>query len=106
MSSNRNMETRSLLDELRSFETGGFLDLGHPLLNRMADSFVKAAGVTFYSLSLSLSLSLSIYIYQRDTASSKRLCCCCFIYRSELFRLCRGRLILQPLKVRSWVLIL
>ncbi|XP_062155132.1 outer envelope pore protein 16-2, chloroplastic isoform X2 [Alnus glutinosa] len=45
MSSNRNMETRSLLDELRSFETGGFLDLGHPLLNRMADSFVKAAGI-------------------------------------------------------------
>jgi SNF family Na+-dependent transporter len=67
MSSNRNMETRSLLDELRSFETGGFLDLGHPLLNRMADSFVKAAGVTFYSLSLSLSLSLSIYIYIKET---------------------------------------
>ncbi|KAG8370505.1 hypothetical protein BUALT_Bualt14G0123800 [Buddleja alternifolia] len=40
-----NLETRSLLDELRSFENGGFFDLGHPLLNRIAESFVKAAGI-------------------------------------------------------------
>ncbi|KAL4592394.1 hypothetical protein LXL04_005386 [Taraxacum kok-saghyz] len=41
-----NLETRSLMDELRSFDRkGGFFDLGHPLLNRMADSFVKAAGI-------------------------------------------------------------
>ncbi|KAI3706871.1 hypothetical protein L6452_24904 [Arctium lappa] len=41
-----NLETRSLLDELRSFDKkGGILDLGHPLLNRMAESFVKAAGI-------------------------------------------------------------
>ena len=45
MSSNSNLETRSLLDELSSFEKGGFFDLGHPLLNRIAESFVKAAGV-------------------------------------------------------------
>ncbi|XP_022864108.1 outer envelope pore protein 16-2, chloroplastic-like [Olea europaea var. sylvestris] len=37
--------TRSLLDELGSFEKGGFFDLGHPLLNRIAESFVKAAGI-------------------------------------------------------------
>ncbi|CAN6467901.1 unnamed protein product [Victoria cruziana] len=36
---------RSLLDELRSFDKGGFFDLGHPLLNRIAESFVKAAGI-------------------------------------------------------------
>uniref|UniRef100_A0A2N9EZJ5 Uncharacterized protein n=1 Tax=Fagus sylvatica TaxID=28930 RepID=A0A2N9EZJ5_FAGSY len=41
---NSNLETRSLLDELSSFEKGGFFDLGHPLLNRIAESFVKAAG--------------------------------------------------------------
>ena len=51
MSSNSNLETRSLLDELSSFEKGGFFDLGHPLLNRIAESFVKAAGVLSLSLS-------------------------------------------------------
>ncbi|CBI22901.3 hypothetical protein AAG906_027700 [Vitis piasezkii] len=40
-----NLETRSLLDELRDFDKGGFFDLGHPLLNRFAESFVKAAGI-------------------------------------------------------------
>ncbi|CAK9138916.1 unnamed protein product [Ilex paraguariensis] len=40
-----NSGTRSLLDELRSFDKGGFFDLGHPLLNRIAESFVKAAGI-------------------------------------------------------------
>ncbi|PWA62612.1 import inner membrane translocase subunit Tim17/Tim22/Tim23 family [Artemisia annua] len=41
-----NLETRSLLDEIRSFDRkGGWFDLGHPLLNRMAESFVKAAGI-------------------------------------------------------------
>lgn len=56
MNSNSNMETRSLLDDLRNLDKGGGLfDLGHPLLNRMAESFVKAAGV----LSLLLSISLT-----------------------------------------------
>lgn len=27
------------------FDKGGLFDLGHPLLNRIADSFVKAAGI-------------------------------------------------------------
>ncbi|XWS14173.1 hypothetical protein CRYUN_Cryun36dG0100700 [Craigia yunnanensis] len=40
-----NLETRSLLDEWRNFDKGGFFDLGHPLLNRIAQSFVKAAGI-------------------------------------------------------------
>ncbi|XP_044487638.1 outer envelope pore protein 16-2, chloroplastic isoform X1 [Mangifera indica] len=39
------LETGSLLDEFRSFDKGGFFDLGHPLLNRIADSFLKAAGI-------------------------------------------------------------
>ncbi|PIN12863.1 hypothetical protein CDL12_14516 [Handroanthus impetiginosus] len=43
--SGSNLETRSLLDELRNFEKGCFLDLGHPLLNRIAESFVRAAGI-------------------------------------------------------------
>ncbi|KAK7861209.1 outer envelope pore protein 16-2 [Quercus suber] len=42
MSSSSNLETRSLLDELSSFEKGGFFDLGHPLLNRIAESFIGA----------------------------------------------------------------
>ncbi|KAL5782170.1 hypothetical protein ACOSP7_007199 [Xanthoceras sorbifolium] len=40
-----NLESRSLLGELRGFDKGGFFDLGHPLLNRIAESFVKAAGI-------------------------------------------------------------
>ncbi|KAK1436347.1 hypothetical protein QVD17_02126 [Tagetes erecta] len=41
-----NLETRSLVDELKSFDRkGGLFDLGHPLLNRMAECFVKAAGI-------------------------------------------------------------
>ncbi|XP_058212625.1 outer envelope pore protein 16-2, chloroplastic-like isoform X3 [Rhododendron vialii] len=42
---NNHMETRTLLDELRSFDKGGLFDFGHPLLNRIAESFVKAAGI-------------------------------------------------------------
>ncbi|MED6130357.1 hypothetical protein PIB30_000252 [Stylosanthes scabra] len=44
-SSSSNLETRSLLDELSSFNKGGLFDFGHPLLNRIAESFVKAAGI-------------------------------------------------------------
>lgn len=47
--SGKNLETRTLLDEFRNFDKEGFLDLGHPLLNRIAESFVKAAGVRFIS---------------------------------------------------------
>ncbi|XP_020592270.1 outer envelope pore protein 16-2, chloroplastic [Phalaenopsis equestris] len=38
-------ETRNLIDDLRNFDKGSLFDLGHPLLNRIADSFVKAAGI-------------------------------------------------------------
>ncbi|KAF7843844.1 Caffeic acid 3-O-methyltransferase [Senna tora] len=42
-----NLETRSLFDEIRSFDKRCFFfDLGHPLVNRIAESFIKAAGVT------------------------------------------------------------
>ncbi|XP_062108773.1 outer envelope pore protein 16-2, chloroplastic [Humulus lupulus] len=44
-SSNSSLDKRTFMDELRSFDKGGFLDLGHPLLNRIADTFVKAAGI-------------------------------------------------------------
>ncbi|KAK4266898.1 hypothetical protein QN277_023758 [Acacia crassicarpa] len=40
-----NLNPRSLLDELRNFDKGGFFDLGHPLLNRIVQGFVKAAGI-------------------------------------------------------------
>ncbi|KAL5700909.1 hypothetical protein ACHQM5_026307 [Ranunculus cassubicifolius] len=40
-----NLETRSVFDEMRSFENGGYFDLGHPLINRVAEAFVKAAGI-------------------------------------------------------------
>ncbi|KAJ7980349.1 Outer envelope pore protein 16-2 chloroplastic [Quillaja saponaria] len=44
-SSVSNLEGQSLLGEMSSFEKGGFFDLGHPLLNRIVESFVKAAGI-------------------------------------------------------------
>ncbi|AES91953.2 Mitochondrial inner membrane translocase subunit Tim17/Tim22/Tim23/peroxisomal protein PMP24 [Medicago truncatula] len=45
MNSNSNLETRTLLDELSDFNKGGLFDFGHPLVNRIAESFVKAAGI-------------------------------------------------------------
>ncbi|KAK3444403.1 outer envelope pore protein 16-2, chloroplastic [Eucalyptus grandis] len=42
--SNMEARTQSLLSEL-NFDKGGFFDLGHPLLNRIAESFIKAAGI-------------------------------------------------------------
>nr|XP_012573350.1 outer envelope pore protein 16-2, chloroplastic [Cicer arietinum] len=45
MNSSSNLETRSLLDELSTFNKGGIFDFGHPLVNRIAESFVKAAGI-------------------------------------------------------------
>ncbi|CAI9765825.1 unnamed protein product [Fraxinus pennsylvanica] len=39
------LENRSLLDELTCFDNGSSFDLGHPLLNRIAESFLKAAGI-------------------------------------------------------------
>ncbi|XP_030527911.1 outer envelope pore protein 16-2, chloroplastic [Rhodamnia argentea] len=44
MSKNLEARTHSLLNEL-NFDKGGFFDLGHPLLNRIAESFIKAAGI-------------------------------------------------------------
>ncbi|KAL5217850.1 hypothetical protein ABZP36_018534 [Zizania latifolia] len=43
--SGRSLETRTFLDEVRGLEKNWMLDLGHPLLNRVAESFVKAAGI-------------------------------------------------------------
>ncbi|KAJ0747357.1 hypothetical protein HanOQP8_Chr05g0188481 [Helianthus annuus] len=42
-----NLETRSFVDEVRNFDktTGTHFDLGHPLLNRIAGTFVTAAGI-------------------------------------------------------------
>ncbi|RDY00207.1 Outer envelope pore protein 16-2, chloroplastic, partial [Mucuna pruriens] len=45
MNSSSNLETRSLLDEVSCFNKGGLFNLGHPLLNRIAETFVKAAGI-------------------------------------------------------------
>ena len=39
------LDTRTLKDELTSMDRRSLLDLGHPLLNRVADSFIRAAGV-------------------------------------------------------------
>uniref|UniRef100_A0A6N2N978 Uncharacterized protein n=2 Tax=Salix TaxID=40685 RepID=A0A6N2N978_SALVM len=40
-----NLETGSFVDEIRHFNKSCFFDLGHPLLNRVAESFVTAAGI-------------------------------------------------------------
>lgn len=58
-SSNVNLETRSPLDEVICFNKGGLFDLGHPLLNRIAESFVKASGVPSET-----PLTIHIYISQ------------------------------------------
>ncbi|CAI8590219.1 unnamed protein product [Vicia faba] len=39
------VETRTKLDDLCNFDKKGLFDLGHPLVNRIAESFVKAAGI-------------------------------------------------------------
>lgn len=38
-------EGRSLLNDLKKFDGQSLFDLGHPLLNRVTESFVKAAGI-------------------------------------------------------------
>ncbi|KAG5132748.1 hypothetical protein JHK82_023936 [Glycine max] len=45
LNTSSNLETRSLLDELCNFHKKGLFDLGHPLLNRILETFVKAAGI-------------------------------------------------------------
>nr|XP_043639385.1 outer envelope pore protein 16-2, chloroplastic-like [Erigeron canadensis] len=44
-----NLETRSVMDEVRSYDdnsvVGGLVDFGHPLINRIAGTFVTAAGI-------------------------------------------------------------
>ncbi|CAM8986056.1 unnamed protein product [Rhodiola kirilowii] len=44
---NNNLETRTLMDDLCGFTTDkpALFDLGHPLVNRVAECFVKAAGI-------------------------------------------------------------
>lgn len=49
--SGSNLETRSLLDELKNIEKKFFFDLGHPLLNRIAETFITSAGVISSSFS-------------------------------------------------------
>ncbi|XP_062208404.1 outer envelope pore protein 16-2, chloroplastic-like [Phragmites australis] len=39
------LDTRTLKDEVASMDRPWLLDLGHPLLSRVADSFIRAAGV-------------------------------------------------------------
>ncbi|XP_062184063.1 outer envelope pore protein 16-2, chloroplastic-like [Phragmites australis] len=39
------LDTRTLRDEVASMDKRWLLDLGHPLINRVADSFIRAAGV-------------------------------------------------------------
>lgn len=39
------LDARTLKDEVASMDRRPLLDLGHPLLNRVADSFIRAAGV-------------------------------------------------------------
>lgn len=71
LNTSSSLETRSLLDELCNFDKKGLFDLGHPLLNRIVESFVKAAGVSITSshttlfhqrMPPSLSLTFTIYI--------------------------------------------
>lgn len=62
-----NLETRSLADEVRSYDNpnyGGLFDFGHPLLNRISGSFVTAAGVCPSPL-LSANYTRTIVLYPK-----------------------------------------
>ncbi|KAH0914897.1 hypothetical protein HID58_029343, partial [Brassica napus] len=37
---------KKVMNEIRSFQKANLFDLGHPLINRIADSFVKASGIS------------------------------------------------------------
>lgn len=82
-----NLECRSLL---HGFDKGGLFDLGHPLLNRISESFVKAAGVY-----IMIHIFLSSFHYNYDL----NFCIFIFIIRLVLFKLLLVRLILLLLKV-------
>nr|AAV84280.1 dehydration up-regulated putative membrane pore protein [Xerophyta humilis] len=46
MSSTTSLDTRTFTDEIKGgWDKGWMFDLGHPLLNRVTESFVKAAGI-------------------------------------------------------------
>lgn len=56
---------RKVMDEIRSFEKASLFDLGHPLLNRIADSFVKAAGVSSICFQIRENIhDIYIYLYE------------------------------------------
>lgn len=42
---------KKVMNEIRSFQKANLFDLGHPLINRIADSFVKASGISNFSIS-------------------------------------------------------
>ena len=87
-SSGRGLEKKTFMNELPSFDKGGFLDLGHPLLNRIADSFLKAAGACHLSLSLSLFLYIYIYIYVCVHIKVNNICCTILTFSDRSYSGC------------------
>lgn len=71
-------EARKFVDEVRGLEKNWMLDLGHPLLNRVADSFAKAAGVRSHASPLSASIPLcassTMYRIMRDLLKTSTMC--------------------------------
>lgn len=106
-SSNSSLETRTFLDEVRGLEKNWMVDLGHPLLNRVAESFVKAAGVRPPSHSpfclpfcFSRFLQFTSPLHRRD-ATVFNFACFDLPRRSAQSRRSRGSLTSWPWKARN-----
>ena len=72
MSSGVQTQARAFADEVRGGleKQNWMLDLGHPLLNRIAESFVKAAGV---STRRTLLASAALFSFPNNTSRSDPL---------------------------------
>ncbi|WZZ09002.1 hypothetical protein YC2023_094923 [Brassica napus] len=54
---------KKVMNEIRSFQKANLFDLGHPLINRIADSFVKASGAADLALESSELMFTSERLY-------------------------------------------
>jgi hypothetical protein len=99
MSGSMETQARAFADEVRGGLEGKnwMLDLGHPLLNRIAESFVKAAGVSA-TRTPHASSPLSVSFSRLSSTRFRCFCraCCC---RSARSRRSRGSPTSWPSKV-------
>lgn len=101
LNTSSNLETRSLLDELCNFDKKGLFDLGHPLLNRILESFIKAAGVfltTPFSFSFFFFHLLS-YLHYVQISFSFQIGAAQAVSREAFFTAIEGAIATPPLSL-------